>query len=67
MPFPTTIEELKAAGYVFENHANCRGCGETIEWWKTPRGKKMPMDVDQDGNCESHFSTCPNAKNFRKD
>lgn len=59
MPFPTTIEELKAAGYKFEN------CGERIEWWITPRGKKMPMSVDESGNCESHFSNCPNAKDFR--
>src|SRR5208337_2012614 len=45
MPFPTTIEELKAAGYTFENDARCK-CGEPIEWWKTPRGKMMPMEVD---------------------
>lgn len=65
MPFPTTVEELKAAGYVFSNDANCRGCGSRIEWWTTPKGKKMPMDVDESGNCVSHWSTCPNAKDFR--
>jgi hypothetical protein len=65
MPFPETIEALKAAGYTFDNGANCHGCGQAIEWWITPRGKKMPMDVDADGNCESHFGTCPNAKQFR--
>ena len=65
MPFPTTIEELKSAGYKFDNDSNCRACGERIEWWITPRGKKMPMTVDEAGNCESHFSNCPNANDFR--
>lgn len=66
MPFPATIEEMKAAGYKFDNDSHCRGCGEKIEWWITPRNKKMPMDVDADGNCESHWATCSAAKDFRK-
>jgi hypothetical protein len=66
MPFPETIDELKAAGYVFQDQAACRGCGAAIEFWKTPSGKLMPIDVDIDGNCESHFGTCPRAKDFRK-
>jgi len=65
MPFPTTIEEMKQAGYVFDNDSHCRGCGAKIEWWKTQKGKNMPMDVDQDGNCEPHWSSCPKAKDFR--
>jgi len=67
MPFPETVDELKTAGYKFDGHSHCRGCGEVIEWWLTPRGKRMPMDVDARGNCESHFSTCPKAANFRKE
>jgi len=66
MPFPETTGELVKAGYKFDNQANCRGCGAAIEWWITPRGKKMPMDVDADGNAESHWANCPEAKNFRK-
>ena len=66
MPFPETIDELKAAGYKFLNDSNCRGCGFAIEWWETPKGKKMPMDVLADGTCESHWGTCPKAKEFRK-
>jgi len=65
MPFPTTTKELVEAGYRFDNDANCRGCGERIEWWITPRDKKMPMEVDADGNCESHWANCPAAKDFR--
>jgi hypothetical protein len=66
VPFPETIDALKAAGYRFDSDGICRGCGTSIEWWITPRGKRMPMDVDQSGNVESHFSTCPQAKEFRK-
>jgi hypothetical protein len=65
MPFPATLEELKAAGYVFDNDSACRGCGGPIQWWKTPKGKFMPMDVDLDGNSKPHWATCPNAKDFR--
>jgi len=66
MPFPTTIDEMRTAGYVFDNEATCRGYGARIEWWKTPREKNMPMDVDADGNCEPHWGTCPKAKDFKK-
>lgn len=66
MPFPETIDELKAAGYTFHNNANCSGCGAAIEFWRTSKGRMMPMDVDAEGNCESHFGTCPAAKQFRK-
>jgi len=66
MPFPETTQELVQQGYKFDNQANCRGCGAAIEWWITPRNKKMPMDVDADGNAESHWANCPAAKEFRK-
>jgi hypothetical protein len=68
MPFPKTLDELKAAGYRFEQHATCKGedCKATVEWWRTPRGGKMPVDVDEKGNVKSHFATCPNVNDFRR-
>lgn len=68
MPFPKTSDELKAAGYSFDNDATCRGCGADIEWWTTPSGKRMPMDPMDRGTSEarSHWSTCPDAPSFRK-
>ena len=67
MPFPETIAELTAAGYKFDGDANCRGCGAPVEWWDSPKGKKIPMDVDPEGNCVTHFATCPKAKEFRNE
>ena len=65
MPFPETTGELVQAGYKFDGEGRCRACGERIEWWITPREKKMPMEVDPHGNCEAHWANCPNAKEFR--
>ena len=74
MKFPNTSDTLKAAGYEYDNDSTCRGCGEPIEWWITPRGKKLPMTVKKAGDPlktsaeirEPHWATCPNAKEFRK-
>jgi len=79
MAIPTKREDLVAMGYVFDNEARCRGCGMPIEWWLTPKGKKMPMTVKEVKD-ESrtfpqpvlgweripHWSDCPKADSFRK-
>jgi hypothetical protein len=68
MPFPKTADEMKSQGYIFDNDAVCRGCGEDIEWWITPRGKKIPMNPMPRGSSEAvaHWSTCSDAPLFRK-
>lgn len=67
MPFPATRDALIAAGYVFENHSVCKGCKKEIEWFTTPAGKKMPMDLMPEGSSPaiSHWSTCPDRDSFR--
>ena len=67
MPFPRTFDEMKSAGYRFDNHSKCRGCGEEIEWWLTPTGKKIPMNLMPKGDSEAraHFSTCTSVDSFR--
>lgn len=67
MPFPKTLEELVKQGYEFIEHKPCRGehCQAVLEWWKTPRGKRMPFDVDGKGNVSPHWATCPDAESFR--
>lgn len=68
MPFPKDWDALKAAGYVFDNDAECRGCGDPVMWFKTPNGKSIPMNVMQRGSdpAVTHFSTCTEADSFRK-
>ena len=68
MPFPQTLDELKSAGYVFSNHATCKGCMADIEWWTSPKGSKLPMDPMERGTspAKAHFGSCPEADSFRK-
>lgn len=68
MAFPKTLDELKSANYRFENDAECRGCGDPIEWWTTPNGKKIPMNSMTKGSdaAIAHWTTCTEADSFRK-
>ena len=68
MPFPKTQDEMRSAGYIFENDAVCRGCGEDIEWYTTPTGKKIPMNPMDKGTAEAvpHWATCPDHSSFRR-
>lgn len=63
MPFPKTDTDLKAAGYEYDGTSRCRGCHAEIEWWRTPKGRAIPLNP---GTLEPHWSDCPNAKDFRK-
>ena len=69
MPFPATLDALKSSGYVFSNHATCRGCGDDIEWWTSPKGSKIPMNPMERGSSEAvaHFATCSETEQFRKE
>ena len=42
--------------------SRCRSCAAAILWAETPLGKHAPLN--QDGS--SHFSTCPNAGDWRR-
>jgi hypothetical protein len=63
MPFPKTEKELAGQGYEYKNMTACKGCGALMEWWKTPKGKMIPLNP---GTLEPHWSGCPKAKEFRK-
>ncbi len=58
--FPSTRDELVRRGYKFSNHAVCKFCGEDIEWWETPKSKKIPMNEMPVGTseAEAHFGEC---------
>jgi ribonuclease HI len=63
-PFPITPAEAIDDGYVLETaSAHCSGCQALIDWWITPREKKIPIDA---GTFKPHWITCPNAKQFRR-
>ena len=56
--------------------ARCRGCNAVIYWVKTPRGKNMPVDCNQEtgiaptrsspGQGVPHWGTCPKAAEFHR-
>jgi len=64
MPFPKTEGELEQAGYEYEGTRKCSGrdCDQDIAWYRTPRGKRIPLD---EGTLEVHWDNCPNAEDFR--
>ena len=46
------------------NHGTCRSCQQPILWVRTFKNDKpMPVDPETD---ESHYSTCPQAANWRR-
>lgn len=74
MKFPATSDELKNNGWEYDNDSTCRGCQAPIEWWISPKRKKMPMSVVKTATIhqaslemrQPHFADCPNASDFRK-
>jgi len=70
MGFPQDRDALRESGYRFDNHATCRGedCGVEVEWWITPKGKKLAFNLMQNGDSPAiaHFASCPNREDFRR-
>ena len=62
MAFPTNETEAAAQGYKFANSGKCRSCSAHIDWYETPKGKMIPLD---EGGFVPHWSTCPDADDFR--
>ena len=58
-------EALEADGYEVLDESRCRGtgCGEMIQWVKTPNGKLMPLNAD---DLQPHHATCKAVKEFRR-
>jgi hypothetical protein len=74
LKFPATSNEMKEAGYVYDNDGVCRGCQRPIEWWITPAGKKMPISVLKTATIhvasgdvrQPHFTDCEKVSDFRR-
>lgn len=64
-----TPEELVAAGYTLSRLSRCSAihnggtCNESIEWWRTPEGRFIPLDAE---TLQPHWSTCVDAELFRR-
>lgn len=67
MSFPETSDALKSAGYKFLSYSTCKECGEPIEWYESPRVRKIPMNPMERGSskAEMHFNTCSDAPLLR--
>ena len=56
--------------------SSCRSCRASIIWMKTVNGKNMPVNWTEEAQGDkvfdhkkhvSHYATCPNAAQHRKD
>ncbi len=71
MAIPDTRDGLESLGYKYTGSSACRGCGAEMQWFTTPRGKKLPMSAipgtedDESQKLEAHWSVCPKANEFR--
>jgi len=77
---PETLPELAEAGYRLDGSGHCQACGARLEWFWTPRNRKMPMSLKQEirvgedsiypspsmTRYEPHFAVCPHAERFRR-
>jgi hypothetical protein len=45
LKWPVTSNELRDAGYEYDNDGACKGCQAPIEWWISPAGAKTPMSI----------------------
>ena len=68
MGFPCTLSDMVPAVYSFDGEGVCKGCGNDIEWWTTPTGKKIPMNPMPGSKdaATAHWTTCEEADSFRR-
>jgi hypothetical protein len=68
MAFPKTMADMERQGYRRIEYSRCKGCFDSIEWWQTPMGERIPMDpmAVRDSAAITHFSTCKQVDLFRK-
>lgn len=65
--FPATREELTHAGYSPSYTRPCKKCGEMLEFWSTPTGSFMPLEMNRmTAKRIPHWQVCPFADEFRR-
>lgn len=65
---PPTWKELEAAGYVWQSRTNCKNCGKEMEWWTSPAGRWIPVELvaEAGGKRMVHTMLCPKADQFQR-
>lgn len=68
MPLPDTLPELQIAGYRHDGVGRCSRCDARMEWFVTPKGRRMPFSLKPgtETKYQAHFASCPFASHFRK-
>lgn len=66
MTFPATRGDLTAAGWELAFIRNCRRCAKSLEFWRAHDKVFHPLEIVDGNKLQTHFSTCPFAKEFRK-
>ncbi|MEZ2347393.1 hypothetical protein [Terriglobus sp. RCC_193] len=67
--FPTTLLEIRRAGYKLMERRQCKLCKQPIEHWKTTYQKDIyfdPMNADNE-ETTPHNSSCPVLEGRRKE
>lgn len=67
-PIPPTWTELEAAGYIWESRTTCKACAREIEWWRSPAGRWIPIELvaEMGGARMLHTMLCPKIDQFQK-
>jgi hypothetical protein len=63
-----TIRGTFSVLWTVTGSGTCRSCQAPVLWCRTTSGNLSPVDVPRRAGIEtvSHFSTCPNAKQWRR-
>ncbi len=71
MAIPDNRPDLESMGYKYDGSSRCRGCGAMMDWYITPKEKKMPMseipgtEEDTLRKIQPHWAVCPKRDQFR--
>lgn len=68
MPFPESARQMHEQGYRFLEQGICDGCHQIIEWWRTPKGRQIPMEpmLTPESPATAHWANCPMVEQLRK-
>lgn len=68
MVFPANITALRSAGYQFLDFGICDGCNSIVEWWRTPKGRQIPINPmhAETSPARPHWVICPEVTRYKQ-